>query len=175
MPAPGLAVVLMKGMRQNMAGQMKTAVSKAAGDAVAKGMTGVGVQQGIEDWKAKKRAKEIAAIMKRRVRRATNYLQQTTRRNVGTPLDKIRVKSKRTKRMKSRIVRRSAPGEFPRRETGTMHRSIYKKIITQGLDTEGHVGTNLAYAIHHELTERPWLTRTAKEERATIDKMLRKG
>jgi hypothetical protein len=112
-------------------------------------------------WDGKAVEEKVAAIARRRVLAAANYLQVTTQVNVGE-----------SGWQPDGSYKPSKPGQFPHLKTGTMRANIYRDGPAKTGDIEARVGVNVDYGVDHELGDRPFLRRTAIEEESTLRKIL---
>lgn len=137
-------------------------------------------------WNGKVTEAMLRKRMRVRVLAASNYLQNITKKNVGhsgwgsatggsaSKSKIIKKKDASGKRRRYQIdYRPSKPGNFPHLDTGDLRKSIFRSAVKE--DSKGIeciVGTILDYAIMHELGDRPFLTRTAREEEVTLRRIL---
>ncbi len=106
-------------------------------------------------WHGDKVTKEVKDLAWQRVMGAATFLKSRIVRNVSVP---------------TRAAGPSAPGEYPHVITGTLRRSVFQR--PNKADVSVDVGTKLVYGIHWELTTRPYILRTYKEEWPQIRAIL---
>ena len=100
---------------------------------------------------------DVANEAKKRVVSTTNWLQQKIRKNIDKP---------------TRALGPSRPFEFPHRNIGDLHRSIFRRVNVGRDSVVGEVGTKLEYGIEHELGVRPFITRTLYENMTELQARL---
>jgi len=98
----------------------------------------------------------------------SKILQTAMRKNIAKGS-----RTGRTYKKKSVIHQASAPGEYPKTDTGELVSSIYKEDLTEKLEFK--VGSNKKYARHLEfgtskMQARPFMFRTFKENKKNIIK-----
>lgn len=119
-------------------------------------------------WKPENVTRVVDADMHRKMKLAVELLKSKISRNINKSVGKAIVNGR------VRITERSKPGEFPRKETGTLQRSLITHVDKRRDSLEGFVGTPLIYGIVHEVTGRSFLVRTLNEERVMLRRILTK-
>jgi HK97 gp10 family phage protein len=118
------------------------------------------------NWHGDAAKAKIRAEMGRRIRAASIIVQNRAKVLLSTA-GTGKVKGKRVG-----PVAHSAPGEPPRKQTGTLRASVTYEIDDARM--AGRVGTNIRYGRHLELgtskmAARPWLRRALAESRSHIE------
>lgn len=127
------------------------------------------------EWNIDNVASKVAMTMKQRIVLATGYVHQKVVSNISQPVVKAKRKG-RDGKMKTVVVERSKPGEFPRADTSQLMRTIFKEVreIRPGV-FEGYIGTPLEYGAILELSkrlDRSFLVRTLNEQQGRVRKIL---
>ena len=131
------------------------------------------VGRGMERWFINELKADVHATMAQRVRTACVYLQSKVRQNISVPV------TYSTGPRGGKIVNRSKPGEYPRRETGDLKKaiSISTKVYSP-VQITGYVTVDLKIAPYGKpLEESKWLNRfyllrTYYENFGVIQKMM---
>lgn len=118
------------------------------------------------EWFDKQMVAKINLTLRQRVLIVGQLIRDKVVINLSKPVTKTT--SKRTGKVVVPPESRSKAGEFPKADTTRLMKSItYSQV---GL--EGRIGTNLDYGLLHELRDRPFLSRTLKQMRRTIVKII---
>lgn len=124
------------------------------------------------DWYGDQVKRTVFEVSRRRVVAAVAYFKKRVISNLSVPVGTI------TGPRGGITKIRSKPGEFPRKDTGELIRTLDSGIvILPGGIWDGWVGTPLDYGLYLEvgtrkMAARPWLTRTLYEEQAAITAIL---
>lgn len=122
------------------------------------------------DWYGDELMEEVRREAKKRILIAANHLKQATRRGLSV---RARVPGGSETRYKpKRDIEPSEPGEKPRRDTGQLHKTIFSRTGEDGRGAYFDVGTDQDYGVYHELTDRPFLRPTLKEEERKLKRIL---
>jgi hypothetical protein len=110
----------------------------------------------------------LKADVNRRVFAAGVYLFRYIRSKLGDPVVKE----------KTRVVERSQPGDYPRKEIGHLRRNVTRE--HDFVKVETRVGTNVPYGRYLELgtrkmERRPWLSRAVAECVSKIKTIMEQG
>jgi hypothetical protein len=129
---------------------------------------------GTERWNGDEVLRDANRILAQRIRQATSFLHSKVKKNINVPV--ITGIGKRSgKRV---VLRRSKPGEFPRRDTGELHRNV--KMTTRRVGKNSHFGVvsvpnTVFYARILEKwppMDRSFFERTAYENRMKIRNII---
>ncbi len=107
---------------------------------------------------------KIVSIVANRVGIATRFVANKVLRNISIPVERI------TGSRGGEIVVRSRPGEFPRKDTAALKRTLITDIkrMTPNI-IDGFVGSPMDYSLVLELDlSRKFLSRTLNEERGKV-------
>ncbi len=167
LPAIGVAIRVAAAVaRRAVAGYAKKALARAAVRRIAHA-TRTGTQFKLEtelDWHDKAVTKKVNKHMRRQTIAAAKHLQKSIVRNINVPV----VHSG------SQVIR-SMPGEYPRKESGALRKSIKINTVTNKSGTTSRVGTDSPYASILEFDlDRSFIRRTAAEERKTVERIMSK-
>lgn len=121
------------------------------------------------EWFIKEVSETIEMTMKQRVTTATDLVKNKVIKNISTPV----VKGRGPVSGRVVVLERSDPGEFPRADTTRLMKSIFSVVEDTMSGPLGHVATDLDYGFILETQmDRPFLTRTLREEKSKVTRIL---
>ncbi len=111
----------------------------------------------------------VDKITMQRIRRACIAFRDFIRIKLSTPVTKLKGGGRR------RIVGRSSPGDWPRKDRGHLRRNVQYEVDVA--EKSGRVGTNVKYGKYLELgtkrmKRRPWMTRAVAAFQLRIKNIL---
>ena len=108
-----------------------------------------------EKWFVKEMMSDVRLTMHQRVRTATIFLYAKVRKNLNVPVTYSEGPRG------GKIVNRSRPGEYPRRETNTLRKAItFRTVLFSRLQSRGYVSVDLDQAPYgKDLEESKYLNR----------------
>jgi len=125
--------------------------------------------------------RQINEGMRKRVRLAAEWHANKTKRNINRPVIKVRRTRRRTTSRGPKgstytyvlPESRSKPGEYPKKETGMLQRTIFVRMANTNTQQGAIVATPLFYGKILEIYwDRSYLVRTLNEERRNIAAIL---
>lgn len=125
------------------------------------------------NWNAAKFKRLAASEQRKALTRAAIFLAREMKENLSVGVKYAQTKNAKGQFTKKKIVERSAPGEFPRLDTGELRRSITWEIS----GSVARVGTNKIYGKYLELgtrhmEARPFLRPTLMQNSRKVADLL---